>query len=88
MSLPAFDATILLEEPPEVEFNGGLFYVTDRIGGLVIRRCMRPNTFLKLVKRGKMAIDEFTNRDQAILTQLRFSIPPVEDGDGDEANVA
>lgn len=45
------DATILLENPPEVEVIDGLFYVTDRIGGLVIRRCFRPAAFIKAVRQ-------------------------------------
>jgi hypothetical protein len=46
------DATILLEEPPDVEVRGGLVYVTDRIGSLTIRRCFRVSTFAKLVSAG------------------------------------
>lgn len=53
------DATILLEEVPSVECVDGLFYITDRIGGLVIRRCLRPHTFLALVRRGQSAASEW-----------------------------
>lgn len=55
------DATILLEEPPEIEFIDGLFYVTDRVGNLVIRRCLRPSTFLKGVRRGMEAAKCFSS---------------------------
>lgn len=45
MACENLDATILLEEPPDFEFVGGLVYVTDRIGSCTIRRCMRASTF-------------------------------------------
>jgi hypothetical protein len=40
------DATILLEQPPDVTYEDGLFYITDTIGSLTIRRCMRRAAFL------------------------------------------
>ena len=54
-----FDATIFIEQPPEIEFREGLFFVTDRIGELVIRRCFTPHTFMKMVRRGQKAAAEF-----------------------------
>jgi hypothetical protein len=44
-----FDATILLETPPKFEIRDGMVYTTDRIGGLTIRRVMRPATFRRTV---------------------------------------
>lgn len=43
------DATILLERPPEFEIIDGLIYVTDRVGSLTIRRCMRPSAFMRSI---------------------------------------
>jgi hypothetical protein len=45
----SLDATILIEDVPEVEVIDGLVYITDRIGGLVIRRCFRPGTFVRAI---------------------------------------
>jgi hypothetical protein len=50
MGTTIFDATILLEEPPAVEVIDGLVYITDRVGGLVIRRCFRPRTFYETIQ--------------------------------------
>lgn len=58
-----FDATILIERPPEIEFRDGLFHVTDRIGELVIRRCFTPHTFTKLARAGQRALVEFRSAD-------------------------
>lgn len=52
----SLDATILLETPPKFEIKDGLVYITDQIGGLVIRRVMRPNTFLKSLKTSERLI--------------------------------
>lgn len=41
----------LIEEAPEVELRGGLYYVTDRLEGQTIIRIFRPNTFLKTFAR-------------------------------------
>ncbi len=38
---------VLMEEPPEIEFVGGLFYVTDEAGV----RAYRPATFFKGIAR-------------------------------------
>jgi hypothetical protein len=53
------DATILLEQAPEIEIIDGLVYITDRIGGLVIRRCFRPSTFLKTVQKFQRVAHDF-----------------------------
>lgn len=53
------DATILLEEPPAVEIIDGLVYVTDRVGGLIIRRCLRPSTFLKALRKAQKVAHDF-----------------------------
>jgi hypothetical protein len=39
------EATILLERSPDFEIIDGLIYITDHIGSLTIRRCMRPSAF-------------------------------------------
>ena len=39
--------TILLEEPPEIEFNEGIVYFTDRLGDQTIRRAMRRSVAIK-----------------------------------------
>lgn len=41
--------TMLLEEPPEFELRGGLFYITDRMGDVTIRRAMRPHVFFATI---------------------------------------
>lgn len=34
-----------------MEVVDDLVYITDRIGGLVIRRCLRPSTFLASIQK-------------------------------------
>lgn len=46
----SFDATILLEDPPKFEIRDGLVYITDVVGGLTIRRVMRPAAFEKSMR--------------------------------------
>ena len=41
--MPEFCVPQLVEEPPEFEFRGGLFYVSDPRIGIV--RAYRPNTY-------------------------------------------
>ena len=41
-----FDATIFCERVPEIEYRDGLFHVTDRVGGVVMRRVYLPSAFL------------------------------------------
>ena len=53
------DATILIEQPPDVEYASGLFYVTDRVGSCIVRRCYLPHTFLKAMREAKRAVDAF-----------------------------
>ena len=49
-------ATVLIEETPEIEFRGGLFYVIDSVGDRQIVRAMRPNVFFRLfAKAGEAA---------------------------------
>jgi hypothetical protein len=50
------DATILLEQPPDIEIRAGLVYVTDRVGSVTIRRCFRVSTFVRLVRSGSEAV--------------------------------
>lgn len=66
------DATILLETPPDVTYEGGLFYITDTIGSLVIRRCFRPRTFIQLVKNGQEALGAL-NKDLARVLPFKNS---------------
>jgi hypothetical protein len=54
-----FDATILLEQPPDIEEIDGLFYFTDKVGGLTIRRVMRPSAFLRSLANCKRLAAEF-----------------------------
>jgi hypothetical protein len=54
------DATILVERPPDFEIIDGLVYITDRIGSLTIRRCLRPSTF----RRSMLAATEAMARWQ------------------------
>jgi hypothetical protein len=64
-----FDATILLEQAPEIEEIDGLFFITDRIGNLVIRRCFRPSTFHMLVRLGQeqLAKWQFAQLDDKVV---------------------
>lgn len=39
----------IIEEAPEVQLRGGLFYVVDRTEGVVIVRVFRPSTFFKTI---------------------------------------
>jgi hypothetical protein len=66
-----FDATILLEQAPEIEEIDGLFFITDRIGGLVIRRCFRPSTFHMLVQAGQRAAREFAERQNVVAFKMQ-----------------
>lgn len=52
MACQNLDATILLERPPEIEIKDGIVYITDQVGSLTIRRCLRPRTFAMLVALG------------------------------------
>lgn len=52
MACENLDATILLERPPSIEIRDGIVYITDRVGSLTIRRCLRPRTFGELVAIG------------------------------------
>jgi hypothetical protein len=45
------EAAVLLEEAPDIELRGGLYYVTDHIGDGTIVRVMRPNVFFRLFAR-------------------------------------
>lgn len=47
--------TVLVEEPPEYVFDGGLFYVRDASG----IRVMRPNTLLVAFGRCAEAIQAY-----------------------------
>lgn len=78
MRNPSLDATILLETPPEFEIREGLVYITDVIGGLVIRRVMRPHTFERSMRHCAKLLAEWrkTHAD----TVLRFAGP--ESGSG------
>lgn len=49
-------ATVLIEEAPDIEFRGGLFYVIDTVGEKQLVRAMRPNVFFRLfAKAGEAA---------------------------------
>lgn len=50
-------AALVCDEVSTIEFRDGLFYLTDRCGGITITRAMRPHTFFKCV-RGAMALVE------------------------------
>lgn len=56
MSCNNMDATILLERPPDFEIIDGLVYITDRIGSLTIRRCLRPSAFQRCMRDASEAI--------------------------------
>lgn len=47
----AIPQTFVIEDAPEIELRGGLFYVTDRNEGVVIVRVFRPHTFYKTFAR-------------------------------------
>ena len=48
---PKHIQTILLEEPPEIEFNEGIVYFTDQLGDQTIRRAMRKSVAIKTFAR-------------------------------------
>ena len=48
---PKNTPTILLEEPPEIEFNEGIVYFTDQLGDQTIRRAMRRSVAIKTFAR-------------------------------------
>ena len=49
-------AAILLEEPPEVEYRNGLFYIRDAEGMV---RAMRPNVMFRGFQRTAKAIQDY-----------------------------
>lgn len=61
------DATILLEQPSDIEEIDGLFYVTDRVGTLIIRRCFRPSTFFKGQRRADEVARAFVAKHRGIV---------------------
>ena len=44
-------AAVFIEEAPEIELRGGLYYVTDLVGDGKIVRVMRPSVFFQLFAR-------------------------------------
>lgn len=59
MSFPV-EAIFYVEEPPEVEFRGGMFYVTQTVGGYRFVRVMQPSTLLKAARRFQQAANLFS----------------------------
>ena len=48
-------AAVLIEQAPEIELRGGLYYVTDLVGDGKIVRVMRPSVFFQLFARAGQA---------------------------------
>lgn len=59
----AASAVFLCEDVSEIEFKEGLFYLTDRCGGIEIRRAMLPSTFFRCVSGAYALLCEFQARN-------------------------
>lgn len=54
------DSIIFVEEPPEFEYRGGLFYIRQRISeDRVLERVMRPHVMFRAFQFAAQAIQDY-----------------------------
>jgi hypothetical protein len=66
----ACDVTYLVEGPPQIEYRGGLFYLTDHLGGQSICRAMRPSTLRLTIHNATVLLNEFRDGEGANVSAL------------------
>ena len=66
-----FDATIFLDEVPEIDYCDGLFFISVRYGENVIRRCYKPHIFLRAKQLGDAAIAKWQSEQRGQVAELR-----------------
>jgi len=60
------DASFYVEEPPEVEYRDGLFFIVQMVGGYRFERVMRPATFARTVWKFEQALSQFRGNAKVI----------------------
>jgi len=60
------DASFYVDEPPEIEYRDGLFFIVQMVGGYRFERVMRPNTLARTVWRFEQALALFRRGDNVI----------------------
>jgi hypothetical protein len=58
-----FKGVFYLKGIPEIRFEDGMFHVCHSIGSAEFEFVMRPNTFLKALRRANEKAGEFHSRD-------------------------
>lgn len=66
----ACDVTYLVEAPPQIEYRGGLFYLTDHLGGQSICRAMRPSCLRLTIHHAQAILAEFHEAEGANVEKL------------------
>ena len=66
MSIPQFQITAFIREPPRFEIHDGLVHITQRFSdGMEIERVMRYSLFLKTIALAQKAVREYEARGHA-----------------------
>lgn len=69
----SLEAVFYVEEPPEIELRGGMFHVSQIIGGMRFERVMLPHVFAVSIWRAEQALALF--RKGANVVELRAKAP-------------
>jgi len=72
----SLEASFYVDEPPEIEYRDGLFFVATTIGGMRFERVMLPSTFAKSVWRSQQALALF--RGGANVVELKSKVADEE----------